>query len=260
MQRLTLRIGRSTLAILVQDEETGGITFEPVVVKSGVSIAANLREAFKNNNLLRQAGHHVRVLIDSDVLMVPIELFEERTMEEMHNHAFPRQEQNTILYNVLPDLNAVAVFSMNKDLKLVLNDHFDDIRIISALSPIWRHLHQRSFTDSHLKLYAYFHDKRLDVFSFQQNRFKFCNSFEANRAPDALYFILYVWQLLQLRPKYDELHLVGDIPEQEWMMRQLKKYIQKPMVITPSVDFNMHSITDIKGIPYDLQTLIVKGR
>ena len=66
------------------------------------------------------------------------------------------------------------------------------------MTPVWRHLHQRSFTGHRNKLYGYFHSKRLDLFSFQQNRFKFCNSFEASHAYDALYFLLYTWKLLRL--------------------------------------------------------------
>ncbi|MBQ9355896.1 MAG: DUF3822 family protein [Prevotella sp.] len=260
MQRLTLRIGRNTLAILAQDEESDTLTYEPVVVKSGISMAANLREAFKSSSLLSQNVSAARVLIDSNTLMVPVELFSEQTMEEMHNHAFPRQEQDTILYNVQPDLNAVAVFAMNKDLKLVLDDHFQSIRLIAAMSPVWRHMHRRSFTGSKQKLYAYFHEKRLELCSFQQNRFKFCNSFEANRAPDALYFMLYVWQQLQLRSKYDELCLMGDVPEKDWMMQQLKKYVLNTIMLNPQTEYNMHPVTEIKGVPFDLQTLVVKGR
>lgn len=260
MQRLTLRIGRNTMAILAQDEESEALAYEPIVVKSGVSIAANLRETFKNSSLLNKDISRVRVLIDSNVVMVPVEIFSEQIMEILHNHAFPKQEQDTILYNVLPDLNAVAVFSMNKDLKLVLDDHFLNLRIIAAISPVWRHLHRRSFTGSQMKLYAYFHEKRLELISFQQNRFKFCNSFEANRAPDALYFTLYVWQQLQLRPKYDELCLMGDVPQKEWMMQQLKKYVVNTTMLNPQTEFNMHPVTGIKGVPLDLQTLVVKGR
>ncbi len=260
-QRLTLRIGRNTLNILAYDEDSGNYTYEPVVVKSGVSMAANLRETFKNSDLLRKGTNgRLRVLIDSNVLMVPVELFAEHTMEEMHHHAFPRQEQDTTLYNVLPDLNAVAVFSMNKDLKLVLDDRYDNISIISAVAPVWRHLHQRSYTGSRLKLYVYFHEKRIDVFSFQQNRFKFCNSFDASRPADALYFMLYVWQQLQLRAKYDELCLVGDIIDQTWIVQQLKKYVQNVIVLQAQTDFSMHPVTAIKGVPYDLQTFVVKGR
>lgn len=260
MQRLTLRIGRNTLAILSQKEDSDALTYEPVVVKSGISMAANLREAFKNSSLLNQEASRVRVLIDSNVLMVPVEMFDVKSMDVMHNHAFPRQEQDTILYNVQPDLNAVAVFAMNKDLKLVLDDHFQNLRIIAAVSPVWRHMHRRSFTGSQFKLYAYFHENRLELFSFQQNRFKFCNSYLANRAPDALYFTLYVWQQLQLRAKYDELCLMGDVPEKEWMVKQLKKYVVNTITINPHTEFNMHPVTEIKGVPFDLQTLVVKGR
>ncbi len=260
LRRLTIRVGRNTLSMLSQGETDSDIIYEPYVVRSGVSMAANLREAFKNSDLLLTAPPRARVLIDSDVLMVPIEVFDEGEMEQLHNHAFPRNEQNAIFYNVLPDLNAVAVFSMNKDLKLVLDDHFQNLRLVTAIQPVWRHLHQRSFTGKRPKLYAYFHEKRLEVFAFRQNRFRFCNSFVASRPKDAIYFICYVWQQLQLQPQFDELHLVGDIPTQEAMLEELRRYVQKVMVVNPAADFNQHPVTDIAGMPFDLQTLVAKGR
>ena len=256
---MTIRVGRHTLSFAIPDEQ-GNVVFEPFVVKSGVSIAANLREAFKTSELLMSAPPRVRVSIDSNVILVPIEKFEEDSMELMHAHAFPRNEQEAIYYNVLPDLNAVAVFSMNKDLRLVVDDHFKDVRLLHAVSPVWRYLHQRSFTGPRNKLYGYFHEKRLEVFSFQQNRFKFCNSFEASGAHDSLYFLLYVWKQLQLQPEYDELHIVGDIPQREWLVGELRKFLQKAYVINPVADFNRAQVTEFKNMPYDLQTLFVKGR
>lgn len=259
-QRLTIRIGRGTLAMMVQHTDSDDILYEPYVVRSGVSMAANLREAFKTSDLLLQAPPRVRVLIDSDVLMVPVEQFDEKTMGDMHNHAFPRNEQDALYYNVLPDLNAVAVFNMNKDLRLVLDDHFQDVRLVTAIQPVWRYMHQRSFTGVRYKLYAYFHEKRLEIFSFQQNRFKFCNSFDASRPKDAVFFLLYVWNTLQLQAEYDELHIMGDMPDENAILEELKKYLQKVYVINPAADFNQHPVTAIKGVPYDLQTLVVRGR
>lgn len=260
-QQLTIRVGRGTLSFSMPADNGQDILFEPYVVKSGVSMAANLREAFKQSDLLQEPlPARCRVLTDGDVLMVPVEMFSEDTMEDMHHHAFPNGEQDVILYNVLPDLNAVAVFSVNRDLRTVVDDHFHNVRFIAALSPVWRHMHQRSFTGTRYKLYGYFHEKRLDIFSFQQNRFKFCNTFEANRGHDSLYFLLYVWKQLRLQPEYDELHIVGDIPEKDWLLAELKKFVQNAYVINPSADFNRHPITEIKGIPYDLQTLYIKGR
>ncbi|MBR1933483.1 MAG: DUF3822 family protein [Prevotella sp.] len=258
-QRITIRVGRGTLSFSMPGND-GNVVFEPYVVKSGISMAANLREAFRTSDLLLQAPRRARVLVDSDVLMVPIELFEVGDMDQWHHHAYPRKEQDAIYYNVLPDLNAVSVFSMNKDLRLVIDDHFQDVRLLSVITPVWRHLHQRSYTGTRHKLYGYFHEQRLEVFSYQQNRFKFCNSFGAKEAHDALYFLLYVWKQLQLQPQYDELHIVGDIPEQQWLIAELRKYLQKAYIINPVADFNRAQVTEIKNMPYDLQTLFVKGR
>lgn len=263
---MTIRIGRGTLSFSMLDNE-GNVRYEPYLVKSGVSMAANLREAFKTSDFLMQAPKRARVLVDTEVMMTPVEIFDEKTMQDMYYHTYPDKKQEAVFYNVLPDLNAVAVFSMNKDLKLVLDDHFIDVRLVSTISPVWRHLHQRSYTGARNKLYGYFHEKQLEVFSFQQNRFKFCNSFCVNHLHDALFFLLYVWKQLQLQPLYDELHLVGDIFTQPNfdtdkfdIPTELRKYLQKVYIINPSVDFNRAPVTEINGMPYDLQTLFVKGR
>ena len=98
------------------------------------------------------------------------------------------------------------------------------------------------------------------MFGFQQNRFKFCNSYDAARTKDAIYFLLYIWNQLQMDAAHDELHLVGEIPEEGALLEGLKTYLEKVYVIKPAVDFNNHPVTQIKGMPYDLMTLIVKGR
>ena len=142
-QQLTLRIGHGTLSMAMQT--TGGeLVYEPYVVRSGISIAANLREAFKNSDLLLDAPPRVYVLLDTDTLVIPVEEFSEETMEVMMHHAFPQTEHDAVVHNVVTDLNCVVVFAINRDLRLVLDDHFRDVQLIAAATPVWRYLHQRS--------------------------------------------------------------------------------------------------------------------
>ena len=268
--RIFIRIGQRHLSFSSLDmtQPESPVTYEPYVVKSGISMAANLREALKSAGLKQMGIIKVLVLVDAPILLTPVELFEEQNMAEMYNHSFPRKEQEQVLYNVLPDLNAVAVFAVSKDLHTVLDDNFADLSIVAALSPVWRHLHRRSFTGARNKLYGFFHEHRLDVFSFQQNRFKFYNQFEAARAHDALYFLLYVWKQLLLSTEHDELHLVGDLfaaessvqNEQQWLVDELRRYLQNVYVINPSAEFNRSPVTKISGMPFDLMTLFAKGR
>ena len=234
------------------------VTYEPYVMKSSMSVAANLRAALKDAALA--GAKKALVMVDAPILLVPVELFEEQDMDDMYGHAFPRKEQETELYNVLPDLNAVAVFAIAKDLLTVLNDNFDDVKFTAAMSPVWRHLHKRSFTGTRSKLYGYFHDQKLEVFSFYQNRFKFYNQFETSRAYDAIYFLLYVWKQLAFNAEEDEIFLVGDIPEREQFVAELRRYVKKVCVINPSADFNRAPATQIKTMPYDLMALFARGR
>lgn len=260
-QRLIIRISRNTLSFAIIDSENEGqIIFEPYLLNSGISMAANLREAFRSKKILQRRYGRILVMIDSPVLMVPIELFHEEEQRTIYLHTFQGHEQDEVTHTVLPDLNCIAVFSINRDLKLVLEDHFSQLTFISAIAPVWRYLHQRSYMGIRDKLFAYFHDHRMEVFSYGQTRFKFCNTFETREAHDALYYILYIWKQTGLQADRDEIHLVGDIPEEYWLTEELKKYVKRVYVINPAGDFNRSVVTQIEGMPYDLMTLFVKGR
>lgn len=76
--RLTIRIGRHSLSFsALSAENPEGITFEPYTVRSGISMAANLREAFREIDLLNNGWQRAMVMIDSPVIMIPIDEFKD---------------------------------------------------------------------------------------------------------------------------------------------------------------------------------------
>jgi len=260
-KKLIMRIGRNTLSFTLPDpvETDQPLRYEPYVVKGGISMAANLREALKTASLPSADIKRVQVVLDTPSMFVPIEQFEEEHINDLYNYTFaPSQEPRKILFNVLPYLKAVCLFPVNKDLYGVINDHYDNVQFTHAMVPIWRYKHQRSFTGHFNKLYATFFDRQLCLFAFQQNRFRFCNTFEVTHANDALYFIVYVWKQLRMDVLHDELHLSGEVPEEEKLMKELKMYLQKVYLSNPAAEFNQAPATKVKGMPYDLMTLIVK--
>lgn len=253
--RLTIRIGKNSLSFsAIEQSAEESLLFQPFTVKSGISMAANLRQAFQECGLLQRQWQRARVLVDAPVIMIPLEEFEESDYEICYRHCLTGHDSDEILYNVLPSLNAIAVFSMNKDLKMVISDHIADAKYEHVCSSVWRHLHRRSFTGTRKKLYGYFHDRQLCIFQFAQHRFRFVNSYDVTRAHNAVYYLLYVWKQLALNQQKDELHLVGDIPEKEELQAELHKYLQNVYIINPVADFNRAPLTNMKGLPYDLMT------
>ena len=59
---------------------------------------------------------------------------------------------------------------------------------------------------------------------------------------------------------YDELHLVGDIPERDWLINELRQYLQRAYVINPASDFNRDPITRMEGLSFDLVTLWARNK
>lgn len=256
--RLTIRISRHRLSFSAIDKsEEAQVRFQPYAVRSGISMAANLREAFKEDSLLTSGFTKILVDIDTPVLMVPIEEFNEDEIEKTYHYTFLNRNNDVILHHVLPELNAVAVYSINKDLKLVLEDHFENVRYIPTCKPVWNFLYARSFSGIHNKLFCYFHDGKMEVMNFDKNRFKFINTFEVKYSKDALYFILFVWKQLGLDPMQDEMYIVGEMQEKEEFLNLMRKYIKRTFSINPVAEFNRAPITQIK-MPFDLLTLYIK--
>lgn len=256
-RRLVIRISRNSLSFSTTDGTQ--VVYEPYQLKSSISLAANLREALRTVPLLSERYGRVLVMVDSPVLQVPSDEFIEEEAETYYHHCFTNQLQQKVMCTVLPELKCVAVFSLNKDLFTVITDEWDNVRFIPAVTPVWNHLNQRSYTGAHSKVYCYFHDRQLEVFSFAQNRFKFCNSFAVTTLEDSLYFILAAWQQLGLAPEHDELFLTGDIVERDRMKEELEKYVKRVFVVNPAGEFNRAAVAQIPGIPYDLTVLYVKG-
>jgi len=210
-QRLIIRISRDS--ILLSTTEGQEVRFERYPLNSGVSQATNMREALKAVPILQDEYNKVQVMMDSAVLVTPVSLFREEDQEQLYRHAFSRQESQLVMHTILPDLNVVAVFAVQKDLHQVLHERFPQVVYQPLMSSVWHHMYKKSFTDQHQKLYGYFHDKKLEVFSFGPNRFKFQNVYNVGTTDDAVYFLLSVWKLLGLNPQSDELHIAGQMTD-----------------------------------------------
>ena len=138
-RKMTIRIGKNTLSFTMTDatDKERPVIFEPYIVKGGISMTANLREAFKTVNLMATDTRRVQVLVDTPSMLVPIEQFEEEDKEALFDHTFPTKMGKRIVhYNVLPELKAVCLFAVSKDVAVSIGDRFDEVQYIQAMTPV----------------------------------------------------------------------------------------------------------------------------
>ena len=81
-RKLIIRIGKNTLSFTMPNpaDKERPFIYEPYIVKGGISIAANLREAFKTADLTAIDTRRVQVLMDVPSMLVPIEQFDEENI------------------------------------------------------------------------------------------------------------------------------------------------------------------------------------
>ena len=252
-QRMLIRIGNKTLDFATPlDDTPASVDYEPYVVKSGMSMAANLREAFREKGIDTDSRQRVQVLCNVPTLIVPIEEYDESLQEELYDHAYPGRQHEVVMHQVVPELNCVIVYAVNKDVRMVVTDHFADARFMPVIVPVMQRLHQKSYTGQARKLFAYFHDGELTILSYGKNRLKFCNTFTATETADSTYFILYVWQQLAMDFKHDELYVAG-LPDNGTDLRaEVKKYVANVYPVSASAELNRAAITQLPGITYDV--------
>ena len=123
------------------------------------------------------------------------------------------------------------------------------------MQAVWTHLYKYAFAGIRQKLFAYFHDKRMEVIRFQRNRFEFCNSYVANSTQDILYYLLYVWKLMGMDRGDNELYLAGNVPNRDELCTELQQFVNRYHVLEVATDFNNVAMATQKEIPYDLKAL-----
>ncbi|MDY6206845.1 MAG: DUF3822 family protein [Prevotella sp.] len=259
-RKVTIRIGKGTLSFSTTDETAlHKVVYEPYEVNRSISMAANMREAFKTSPLLQDPFSLAVTLVDTPVLLVPINEFEESEMQTLYHHSFTGIEYDTILHHMLPALNTVAVYSLNKDLKGVIEEHFDDTRHYPLCTPVWKCLQAKNHVGHAKKLFAYAHHGSLELFAFAPNRFRFCNHFSAVHANDAVYYILHVWQQLGMKAETDELHVIGNLPEEKSATEQLERFIARVVRNSAAGLLQEAPVSRLKAMPFDLMAYHSNG-
>lgn len=256
-----IRAGLGSLAFLLKGDD-GTNDFHPYKVKGEMSLAANLREAFKEQSYLQIAEQaenvqrKARLMVSSPVVLIPMDDYNNTPdfdVEAMYSGVISGKKGEEKIVREVAELNAMAIFCVNSDLLMVVRDNFADVEVQNVSLPVWQHLYKRYYqSGQRRKLFAYFHDKTVDVCQFEQHRVRFANSFDATHAHDALYYILFVWKQLGMDQQEDALFVIGDMPHEDWLRGRLETYLSRVHTINPNADLNRSPLAQIEGMPFDM--------
>lgn len=225
---ITIRVGNNTLAFSIPDSE-GNHSWHKYAVRSGMSIAANLRMAFKEEEFLSRPFKKAILCVSTPIVLIPAEEYNntpDLDVEEMYASVITGRKGERKVVNEVEGLDVMALFPVNTDLEMVVGDHYPNVEVHNVMEAVWSNTYDKHYkSNGPRKMFAFFHDKTVDIFAFEQRRLHFANNFDAAHAHDALYYMLFVWKQLGMNKNEDEIYVAGEMPHEEWLMGRLENYI-----------------------------------
>ena len=91
-------------------------------------------------------------------------------------------------------------------------------------------------------MYASVRKDAIDIYCFERGQLLLANSFECMQTEDRIYYLLYVWKLLEFNQERDELHLTGTLSDKETLMNELKKFIMQVFIMNPATNIDMQAL------------------
>lgn len=246
-KQYTLSIRLSTdgfsFSVLNPLEENGYTTYK-YSINEGLSLTANLKQAFKEIEWLNLPYRRINILIASKrFTLVPLEYFEDEQAEAIFYHNFPTQENEIIRYNILHRNDTVIVFGMDKSAYTFLRDQYPQAKFYSQASTFIEFFSSKSRLGNNQKMYVNLQEKATDVYTFERNRLLLANSFSCKEVSDCIYYILYIWKQLGFDQERDELHLTGLLASKEPLLKELRKYIRQVFITNPATNLDLQAIT-----------------
>lgn len=264
MNSLIIRLGQSSIDFAQTTADTNDVSHESYHMNQGISPAANLRDALGAGKIINNSSASLIqiVMIDAPVMLVPVDDFNDNDADTLYRHAYPATGtvQSAIVgSSVVPALDVVALFAINKDVHTVVTDHFAQAKFMPAMQPLWTYLNSHSalIPQSNV-LHVCFHDGQMTAFSVRNNHVRFCNSFQTSRANDAAYLTLNVWTQMGMDAEHDVVSIIGTPPEGDQFAEIIRRYVRHVSVRHLADEFALP--TAAKEMPVDMQALIAHGR
>lgn len=198
-----------------------------VTAKKGESLTEALETAFKTYSLLRPDYDEVNVYADYPSTRIPLDEFRSEEAQALYRLTFGADslQGKNLHYEMLPALEVIEVFALDADIEKIILQYYPQATIHSYFGQLMNRMLARDkrYQGEERRLYAHSNGRQLFVFCYDKGKLKFANTFEAPEINNQLYFLLYVWKMLEMRQTKDICLLIGKSKELE---AALKRYLR----------------------------------
>ena len=195
--------------------------------KVGQSLIEALQSAFAELTLLRSDYDEVHVYADYPSTRIPLDEFRSEEAQALYRLTFGQDSLQgmNMHYEMLPALEVIEVFALDQKIEELILQYYPQATMHSYVGQLMNRMLARDkrWQGDERRLYAHSNGRQLFLFSYDMGKLQYANSFEAKALSNQIYFLLYVWKVLEMRQTKDVCLLIGKSKELE---TELKRYLR----------------------------------
>ena len=196
-------------------------------IETGLSITANMKQAFKESDFLSYTYKEVNVsLVSKRFTLIPQDLFTEDQINAYFYYNFSPKENEVILYDTLPKNGTVILYAIDKSLHGFLKERYPQIQYHSSMTPLAEHFAVKSRLGSDKKMYVHLHKEYMEVYVYERGHLMMLNTYDCKNDSDRAYYLLYAWKQFAMDQLIDELHIMGGGEHAEKLVGEMRRFVQ----------------------------------
>lgn len=224
---------------------------------STITLAANFERAWEESPFSKSNNYDdVNVIMaTNEFTTIPTEYEKREEQRAIYNLCFPHTSASSyIASNHLTAQGITVLFAIES----ALHKKLCSISRVTYLSPasILLGFIAKYPIEEEKYMLGYFHKGKSLLLSVDKEKPTLINSFRSDNPHDQTFYLLSIWKEQSLSQSDDTLYLCGDNSVEE-VSTLLGQFIRHHKRINPNRLFRSNLLNRIKGIPFDLQALLL---
>ena len=196
-----------------------------------------LTEIFKEDNLLnKQFKSSSFVYLTQKSTLIPESFFDKSNLKAYFEFNQSLNELDEINYNFIAEINAYNIFTVPNYIVNEVVNRLKNVNLFHQATPFIKSIFKKDIKTESECVYVNMNNKFIDIGVAVENRLLLYNTFQFQKETDLLYFVLYIYNQLNLDTRKSRLFISGEQSDKTQYYNELKKYITAVKYLEP-VDF-----------------------
>ncbi len=197
----------------------------------------NLTEIFTEDNLLNSQFKSCSfIYLTQKSTLIPESFFDKSNLRAYFEFNQSLDELDEIHFNFVNEINAYNIFTIPHYIVNEVVNRLKNAKLFHQVSPFIKSIFKKGTGYENECVYVNMNNKFIDIAVAARNKLLLYNTFQFQKETDLLYFVLYIYNQLNLDTRKNKLYISGEHSDKTRYYNELKKYVTTVKYLEP-VDF-----------------------